>query len=177
MKEHSQPLLCEQPEVSKVCFLHYERSGCFSACPALAAAHTHILAAGPHEASGVEGTAQYVSIFWVTLAALLSPIMSRLTGKRIPDVVFLLICGVLIGPNVLGLASGSDGGIPLLKELGLGMLFLIAGFEINVNSLRNRQGKSAIVTWFICFGLGVLGRRSSPVSPRVLTPILRWVLH
>ncbi|WP_315312526.1 cation:proton antiporter [Rothia dentocariosa] len=123
----------------------------------LAAAHTHILATGPHEASGVEGTAQYVSIFWVTLAALLSPIMSRLTGKRIPDVVFLLICGVLIGPNVLGLASGSDGGIPLLKELGLGMLFLIAGFEINVDSLRNRQGKSAIVTWFICFALGVLG--------------------
>ena len=37
----------------------------------LTAAHTHILAAGPHEASGVEGTAQYVSIFWVTLAALL----------------------------------------------------------------------------------------------------------
>ena len=123
----------------------------------LAAAHTHILAAGPHEASGVEGTAQYVSIFWVTLAALLSPIMSRLTGKRIPDVVFLLICGVLIGPNMLGLASGSDGGIPLLKELGLGMLFLIAGFEINVDSLRNRQGKSAIATWFICFALGVLG--------------------
>ena len=82
----------------------------------LAAAHTHILAAGSHEASGVEGTAQYVSIFWVTLAALLSPIMSRLTGKRIPDVVFLLICGVLIGPNVLGLASGSDGGIPLLTD-------------------------------------------------------------
>ena len=123
----------------------------------LAAAHTHILAAGPHEASGVEGTAQYVSIFWVTLAALLSPIMSRLTGKRIPDVVFLLICGVLIGPNALGLASGSDGGIPLLKELGLGMLFLIAGFEINVDSLRNRQGKSAIATWFVCFTLGVLG--------------------
>lgn len=107
--------------------------------------------------SGVEGTAQYISIFWVTLVALLSPIISRLTGKRIPDVVFLLIFGVLIGSNVLGLASGSDGGIPLLKELGLGMLFLIAGFEIDVSSLRGRQGRSAMTTWFVCFGLGVLG--------------------
>lgn len=53
---------------------------------------------------------------------LLSPILSRLTGKKIPDVVFLLIFGLLIGPNMLNLAS-SEGGIPLLKELGLGMLF------------------------------------------------------
>ena len=104
------------------------------------------------ESTSVEGTAQYVSIFWVSLVALVSPVISRLIGKRIPDVVFLLI-----GPNVLGLASGSDGGIPLLKELGLGMLFLIAGFEIDVKSLRGRQGRSAITTWCVCFGLGVLG--------------------
>ena len=99
---------------------------------------------------------QFVSIFWITLVALLSPILSRLTGKKIPDVVFLLIFGLLIGPNMLNLAS-SEGGIPLLKELGLGMLFLIAGFEINVSSLRSRQGSTALVTWGVCFGLGMLG--------------------
>lgn len=99
---------------------------------------------------------QFVSIFWITLVALLSPILSRLTGKKIPDVVFLLIFGLLIGPNMLNLAS-SEGGIPLLKELGLGMLFLIAGFEINVSSLRSRQGYSAITTWVVCFALGMTG--------------------
>lgn len=99
---------------------------------------------------------QFVSIFWITLVALLSPVLSRLTGKRIPDVVFLLIFGLLIGPNMLNLAS-SEGGIPLLKELGLGMLFLIAGFEINVSSLRSRQGYSAIATWVVCFALGMAG--------------------
>lgn len=99
---------------------------------------------------------QFVSIFWITLVALLSPVLSRLTGKKIPDVVFLLIFGLLIGPNMLNLAS-SEGGIPLLKELGLGMLFLIAGFEINVSSLRSRQGYSAIATWFVCFALGMAG--------------------
>ena len=99
---------------------------------------------------------QFVSIFWITLVALISPILSRLTAKRIPDVVFLLIFGMLIGPNVLHLA-GTEGGIPLLKELGLGMLFLIAGFEINVSSLRSRQGSTALVTWGVCFGLGMLG--------------------
>ena len=99
---------------------------------------------------------QFVSIFWITLVALLSPILSRLTGKKIPDVVFLLIFGLFIGPNMLNLAS-SEGGIPLLKELGLGMLFLIAGFEINVSSLRSRQGYSAIATWVVCFALGMAG--------------------
>ena len=57
--------------------------------------------------------AQFVSIFWITLVALISPVLSRLTGKRIPDVVFLLIFGMLIGPNVLHLA-GTEGGIRLL---------------------------------------------------------------
>lgn len=117
-----------------------------------------ILASGTtlSDAAPVTSNAQFVSIFWITLVALISPVLSRLTGKRIPDVVFLLIFGMLIGPNVLHLA-GTEGGIPLLKELGLGMLFLIAGFEINVSSLRSRQGSTALVTWGVCFGLGMLG--------------------
>lgn len=117
-----------------------------------------ILASGTtlSDATSVASNAQFVSIFWITLVALISPVLSRLTGKRIPDVVFLLIFGMLIGPNVLHLA-GTEGGIPLLKELGLGMLFLIAGFEINVSSLRSRQGSAALVTWGVCFGLGMLG--------------------
>lgn len=117
-----------------------------------------ILASGTtlSDATSVASNAQFVSIFGITLVALISPVLSRLTGKRIPDVVFLLIFGMLIGPNVLHLA-GTEGGIPLLKELGLGMLFLIAGFEINVSSLHSRQGSAALVTWGVCFGLGMLG--------------------
>ena len=117
-----------------------------------------VLASGTtlSDAASAESNAQFISIFWITLVALISPILSRLTAKRIPDVVFLLIFGMLIGPNMLHLA-GTEGGIPLLKELGLGMLFLIAGFEINVSSLRSRQGSTALVTWGVCFGLGMLG--------------------
>ena len=87
-----------------------------------------LLASGTTLSEGRPRSGQFVSIFWITLVALLSPILSRLTGKKIPDVVFLLIFGLLIGPNMLNLAS-SEGGIPLLKELGLGMLFLIAGLN------------------------------------------------
>lgn len=120
--------------------------------------HGALLASGTmlSEGSADQSQTQFISIFWIALVSLLSPVLSRLTGKKIPDVVFLLIFGLLIGPNALQLA-GTEGGIPLLKELGLGMLFLIAGFEINISSLRSRQGYSAIGTWVACFALGLLG--------------------
>lgn len=72
-----------------------------------------VLASGTtlSDAASAESNAQFISIFWITLVALISPVLSRLTGKRIPDVVFLLIFGMLIGPNVLHLA-GTEGGIP-----------------------------------------------------------------
>lgn len=98
-------------------------------------------------------TSEYISIFWIALAALAAPLASAATKKKIPDVVFLLIFGVLIGPQVLNLAS-TDGGVHLLKELGLGLLFLLAGYEINTAALRGRQGKFAVGTWLFSFALG-----------------------
>jgi Kef-type K+ transport system membrane component KefB len=46
-----------------------------------------------------------------------------LPGPRIPQVVVLLLGGVLIGPHVLGLAETSA--IRLLANIGLGFLFLL----------------------------------------------------
>lgn len=100
-------------------------------------------------------TQAYISIFWITLVALLSPLLSALLRKKIPDVVILLLLGALIGPHAWGLADTSNG-ITLIKELGLGILFLIAGYEVNTNALRSRQGGFAAGTWLVCFGLGIV---------------------
>lgn len=100
-------------------------------------------------------TSAYISVFWIALVALLSPLAAAAVRKKIPDVVFLLIFGILIGPHVLGLAS-AENGVGLLKELGLGLLFLLAGYEINTQSLRSKQGKSAALTWLCSFALGIL---------------------
>ncbi len=106
-------------------------------------------------ASSQTATSEYVSIFWITLVALLAPLASAATRKKIPDVVFLLIFGVIIGPEVLNLAQ-LEGGVELLKELGLGLLFLLAGYEINSQSLRSRQGAFALGSWAVSFSLGFL---------------------
>ena len=59
----------------------------------------------------------------------------------------MLIGGVLIGPHVLGLAETSN--IQLLANIGLGFLFLLAGYELDPQLLRQRPGKLAILGWLI----------------------------
>jgi Kef-type K+ transport system membrane component KefB len=57
------------------------------------------------------------------VAALAPLIVAVLPGPRVPQVVILLIGGVLIGPHVLGVAETSN--IQLLANIGLGFLFLL----------------------------------------------------
>jgi Kef-type K+ transport system membrane component KefB len=99
----------------------------------------------------MEATA--VSLFWIVLCAVVAPLLAGVVPRRlVPEVVLLLVFGVIIGPKVLGLAE-IDGGIEALRELGLGMLFLLAGYEIEVKELTGRGGRRAFVTWLICFVL------------------------
>lgn len=93
------------------------------------------------------------SLFWILAAAFVSPILSRLTRGYVPDVVLLLVFGVLLGPDIAGFAS-TEGGVALVSELGLGMLFPLAGFELDPLVLKSRQGKSAARTWIGCLIIG-----------------------
>ncbi len=72
--------------------------------------------------------------------------------KLIPEVVLLLVAGIVIGPYALDLAK-VDSEIELLRELGLGMLFLLAGYEIDRDELTGRGGRRALITWLICLSL------------------------
>ena len=84
----------------------------------------------------------------VALVAALAPIVTALLpGPRVPQVVIFLFGGVLIGPHVLGLAETSA--IQLLSNIGLGFLFLLAGYELDPALLRQRPGKLAVGGWLI----------------------------
>lgn len=82
-------------------------------------------------------------------AALLAPLVSYMLGYRLPSVALLLIFGMIIGPSVLDLAA-EDEGIEMLKELGVGALFLLAGFEIQISTLKTKKAGTALSTWIIC---------------------------
>lgn len=92
-------------------------------------------------------------IWWIALAAALAPVLAITSRRVIPDVVWLLGLGVLIGPHALALAERTAA-VDFLRELGMGFLFLLAGFEINTSDLRGVQGRRAAVTWMLCAGLG-----------------------
>ncbi|MDN6324936.1 MULTISPECIES: cation:proton antiporter [unclassified Corynebacterium] len=93
-----------------------------------------------------------VSFAWIAGAGLLAPVLAFLTGKRVPAVVFLLILGLVIGPFGFQLATDGEA-VDLLRELGLGFLFLLAGMEINPSMLKSRQGGHALLTWAMCLVL------------------------
>src|SRR3954468_14913887 len=71
----------------------------------------------------------------VATTALAGTLATLLTarGVLVPTVVAELVLGVLIGPQVLGLHVTDF--IQLFADLGLGMLFFFAGYEIDLHRI------------------------------------------
>ena len=64
----------------------------------------------------------------------------------------MLIAGAVLGPNLFGVIDLTDS-VGLLSDLGLGFLFLLAGYEINPKSLTGSQGKRGLATWAVSIAL------------------------
>ncbi len=89
----------------------------------------------------------------VLVAALAPAVVAMLPGPRIPQVVVLIFGGILIGPQGLGI--GHPASIELLSDIGLGFLFLLAGYELQPGQLRQRSGRMAIMGWLVSAALAV----------------------
>ncbi|SUD48783.1 glutathione-regulated potassium-efflux system protein KefC [Nocardia otitidiscaviarum] len=96
-----------------------------------------------------------LSLLQIALVTVLATVLARLARGYVPDVVLLLGFGVLIGPHVLDWA-GTAGGVDLVAQLGLGMLFLLAGYELDPQLLRGRSGPAAWLTWVASLVLATL---------------------
>jgi Kef-type K+ transport system membrane component KefB len=81
------------------------------------------------------------------VAALAPMLVALLPGPRIPQVVVLVAGGVLIGPQVLAWAERPE--IDLLANVGLGFLFLLAGYELDLHLFRERPGRLAVAAWLV----------------------------
>ncbi len=83
----------------------------------------------------------------ISLLAALAPIVSGLLFRRVPQVVIFILGGILIGPEVLGWADAQ--GLQLISNVGLGFLFLLAGYELELGLFRKRAGRLAITSWLV----------------------------
>jgi Kef-type K+ transport system membrane component KefB len=99
------------------------------------------------------------SFFAIVVVAAVAAITVAAVPKRFapPVVVLELILGIVIGPEVLGLAH-SDDFVEFFANLGLGMLFFFAGYEIDFDRIKGRPMELGIAGWLLsvilAYGLG-----------------------
>jgi Kef-type K+ transport system membrane component KefB len=105
------------------------------------------------------------------VAALAPLLVALLPGPRIPQVVVLLVGGVLIGPQVLGWADRTS--IDLLANVGLGFLFLLAGYELDLHLFQERPGRLAVVAWLVTvvLALATVGVLAAAGLVRAFVPV------
>ncbi|HXZ65078.1 MAG TPA: cation:proton antiporter [Streptosporangiaceae bacterium] len=100
----------------------------------------------------VEGLDTLLAV--VLVAALAPAVVAVLPGPKTPQVVVLILGGILIGPQGLDIAH--PGTITLLADIGLGFLFLLAGYELDPALFLRQPGRMAIIGWLISAVLAVL---------------------
>src|SRR3954452_15272949 len=90
----------------------------------------------------------------VATSAMAATLVAVAGGRNlfVPVVVVELVLGVLIGPQVLDLAR-VDAFTQFFADLGLGMLFFFAGYEIDVQRIRGQPLRLALYGWAMSLAL------------------------
>ncbi len=92
----------------------------------------------------------------IPVLAVLAPVLAAVVGRvvRIPLVVFEIVLGMLFGPPLLGWVT-PNATTDKLSDLGLCMLFFLAGNEIDFGRIRGRPLNRSIVGWLFALAVGV----------------------
>jgi Kef-type K+ transport system membrane component KefB len=114
------------------------------------------------------------SFLTVVVVAALAAFVAGLVSTRLPlpVVVLEIVLGIVVGPEVLGLAE-SDDFLAFFSNLGLGMLFFFAGYEIDFERIRGSPLRLAALGWVlslvVAYGLGGLLELSGLVLSLLFT--------
>ena len=94
------------------------------------------------------------SFFAVVVVAAVAAITVAAVPKRFapPVVVLELVLGIAIGPEVLGFAERDDF-IDFFANLGLGMLFFFAGYEIDFDRIKGKPMTLGALGWLVSVAL------------------------
>ena len=113
-----------------------------------------------------------LEILLIPLAALLAPILGALLRRwvSIPLIVFEILLGILIGPSILGWVQGGNA-LDLMSNLGLALLFFMAGNEIDIASIRGRTGKRALAAWGISIAIALAAALIIGTTPAAIAII------
>ncbi|MFC9295915.1 cation:proton antiporter [Streptomyces sp. NPDC057011] len=92
----------------------------------------------------------------IMVVAVLAPLFAYAVARwlPVPLVIFEILLGVLIGPDVLGWAHTGQV-VDVLSRLGLAMLIFLAGYEIRFDQVRGDTLKRSVWAWLIALALGL----------------------
>ena len=91
---------------------------------------------------------ELLSLVVIAAIAAFVPLIVGLFRIKVAEVVLLLGFGIVLGPEVAGWIE-IDASIGLLSELGLGLLFFLAGLELEQRAIRGQSGRLAAIGWGI----------------------------
>jgi len=101
---------------------------------------------------------EIVGIVLVPLLAVLAPLLARLVERWLvlPVIVLEIVLGILVGPSGLGWVQ-SSAFVSGLADIGLAMLFFVAGTEIDFRGIAGRPLRRSLIAWAIsfCLALGI----------------------
>lgn len=121
-------------------------------------------------------------------AAVLAAVLLRyVPGQILPEGVALIGVGVAVGPDGLGWVAAGET-LSTMSNIGVGLLFLLAGYEIEPRSHFGPAGRRAALVWLLSlvlgFGVGwavregwlaaaAVGIALVPTALGTITPVLK----
>jgi Kef-type K+ transport system membrane component KefB len=94
------------------------------------------------------------TFFAIIAASALAGTITAVAGERgvlVPVVVVELLLGVVLGPQALGLHVNQF--ITFFSDLGLGLLFFFAGYEIDMHRIMGKPLRLALLGWALSLAL------------------------
>ncbi|HEY2282556.1 MAG TPA: cation:proton antiporter [Solirubrobacteraceae bacterium] len=94
------------------------------------------------------------TFFAIIAASALAGSVTAVAGEHgvlVPVVVVELLLGVVLGPQALGLHVNQF--ITFFSDLGLGLLFFFAGYEIDLHRIMGRPLRLALLGWVLSLAL------------------------
>jgi Kef-type K+ transport system membrane component KefB len=112
------------------------------------------------------------SLALIVIVAVVAPLLAELLRRfRIPGVVLEIGLGILIGQQVLGLATVTPT-IEVFGDLGLCFLMFLAGFEIDLTRIAGRPLSRATLGWFVSLAMAVVSAGVLVVTGFALSDLL-----
>jgi len=96
-----------------------------------------------------------IKLLIISMASVLAPILTeQIKRVHVPCIIFEILLGIIIGPHVLDIVQPLPQ-INMLATIGLTLLMFLAGYEIELQSIKGRPLNLAIMSWFMSLAIAL----------------------